>query len=128
MQSTDPVLAFHRVRYQLQSRVNVMKKVFAVVLLTVAVITYATAATQTLTGTVTDTMCGRKHMMPGKTDAQCIAECVKAGSKYALLVGDKLYLLQGDQKQLQQAAGKKVTVEGALNGNTISISSFRAAK
>jgi hypothetical protein len=35
------------------------------------------AATQTLTGTITDTMCGKKHMSPGKSDADCTRECMK---------------------------------------------------
>jgi Na+-transporting methylmalonyl-CoA/oxaloacetate decarboxylase gamma subunit len=47
----------------------------------------AAAAPQTLTGVVTENMCNKKHtMMPGKPDSECIRACVKAGSKYALLV------------------------------------------
>src|ERR1035441_5658886 len=34
------------------------------------------AAPQTIDGVVTDSMCGKKHMMPGKTDAQCVQECI----------------------------------------------------
>ncbi len=91
--------------------------------------TLASAAPQTLTGVVTDDMCGKKHtMMPGKPDSECIRECVKAGSKYALLVGDKVYTLKGDAKQFDQLAGKKVKVSGDLNGTALAVNSITAAK
>ena len=48
---------------------------------------------QTLTGEVSDAMCGAKHQMTGNT-ADCTRACVKHGSKYALVVGDKVYTLQ----------------------------------
>ncbi len=93
------------------------------------VATIATAAPQTLTGVVTDDMCGKKHtMMPGKPDSECIRECVKAGSKYALLVGDKVYTLKGDAKQFDQLAGKKVKVSGDVTGTTLAVSSITATK
>ncbi len=50
----------------------------------------------TLTGVVTDSMCGASHMMPGKSAAECTRECVKGGSDYALLVGKKVYTLKGN--------------------------------
>jgi hypothetical protein len=88
----------------------------------------AFAAPQTLTGVVTDDMCGKKHtMMPGKPDSECIRACVKAGSKYALLVGDKTYALKGDTKQIDHLAGKKVKVTGDLNGTTITLASITEA-
>jgi hypothetical protein len=103
-----------------------IKRLAVATLLFVA--TTAFAAPQTLTGFVTDTMCGKKHMMPGKNDADCIRECVKAGSKYALLVGDKLYTLSGDAKQIQSLAGRKATVVGELQGSTVALKSIAPAK
>ena len=47
---------------------------------------------QSLTGTVSDAMCGAKHMQEGSA-ADCTRVCVKGGSKYALVVGDKVYTL-----------------------------------
>ena len=86
---------------------------------------YAFAAPQTLTGIVTDDMCGKKHtMMPGKPDSECIRACVKAGSKYALLVGDKIYVLKGDAKQIDAFAGKRVKVAGDVSGTTITLASI----
>ena len=51
----------------------------------------AAGKSQTLTGEVSDAMCGAKHEM-GKP-ADCTRACIKHGSKYALVVGDKVYTL-----------------------------------
>lgn len=89
---------------------------------------YAFAAPHTLTGVVTDSMCGNKHtMMPGKPDSECIRACVKAGSKYALIVGGTIYGLNGDAKQLDHFAGKKVKVAGEVSGTTITLASITEA-
>ena len=40
-------------------------------------------ASKSLTGTVSDSMCGKTHMMKGESAAQCTRECVKSGSDYA---------------------------------------------
>ena len=86
----------------------------------------AFAAPQTLTGTVTDTMCGKKHMIQGKTDADCTRECMRSKGDwtYGLIVGDKVYSLAGDAKQLDAVAGKRVKVAGELSGNKIAVNSI----
>jgi hypothetical protein len=85
----------------------------------------------TFTGTVSDSMCGAKHAMPGD-DASCTRGCVSKGSKYALVVGDKVYTLDtSDKKALDvfdKQAGAKVTVTGTEKDNTITVSSVMAAK
>lgn len=90
----------------------------------------AFAAPQALTGTVTDTMCGKKHMMPGKSDADCVRECMKSKGNwtYGLVVGNKVYGLAGDNKQFDTHAGKRVTVTGELAGNKISVQRIAQAK
>jgi hypothetical protein len=85
------------------------------------------AASQAIDGIVSDSMCGKKHMMPGKTDAQCVQECVKSGSSYVLVVGDKIYTLAGKPQTIAPLAGKHVHVEGNLKGNTITITSISEA-
>ena len=47
---------------------------------------------ETITGEVSDAMCGAKHMMEGSA-AECTRACVCKGSKYALVSGDKVYTL-----------------------------------
>ncbi len=88
------------------------------------------AGKQTLTGEVGDAMCGAKHMEG--TPAECTRTCVSHGSKYALVVGDKIYVLNTTDKAvlalLDQQAGKKATVTGAINGTNVDVSTAVAAK
>jgi hypothetical protein len=88
------------------------------------------AKAETFTGTVSDAMCGAKHMMEG--DAACIRACVGKGSKYALVVGDKVYTLDAKDKatldQLEKLGAGKATVKGEADGDTIEVSSVAVAK
>jgi hypothetical protein len=85
---------------------------------------------QTMTGVVSDSMCGAKHMMEGG-DAACTRACVSKGSKYALVVGDKVYTLETSDKtaldQLDKLAGQKAKVSGTVSGDTIQVSSVAGA-
>jgi len=101
-------------------------RLFGVVLILLS--SFALAANQTFTGTVTDDMCGRKHMSPGKSDAVCTRECVQMGSGYALVVGDKIYKLKGAADQLNKLAGSKVVVSGEVKGDTVQVTSVATAK
>jgi hypothetical protein len=85
-------------------------------------------ATKTLTGTVSDAMCGKKHMMKGESAAQCTRDCVKEGSEYALVVGDKVYTLKGDKTAIDKFAGANVVVKGELSGSTVTMESIKAAQ
>jgi hypothetical protein len=82
---------------------------------------------QTLTGTVSDTMCGAKHMMSGPA-AECIRACVKSGSDYALVVGNKVYTLKGNNTEIDKFGGQQVTVTGKLSGNVVQVASIAPAK
>lgn len=82
------------------------------------------AASQTINGVVTDSMCGKKHMMPGKTDAPCVQECIKSGSSYALVAGDKVYTLSVKPQTIAAFAGKRVHIEGSLTDNTITVTAI----
>ena len=88
------------------------------------------AGKQKLTGEVGDAMCGTKHMEG--TPAECTRTCVSKGSKYALVVGDKIYILNTTDKAvlavLDQQAGKKATVTGTVDGTNVEVSSAVAAK
>src|SRR4030088_454720 len=86
---------------------------------------------KTFTGTVSDSMCGAKHAM-SRDDAGCTRACVSKGSKYALVVGDKVYTLETSDKDalatLDKQAGAKVTVTGTDKDNTIAVKSVTAAR
>jgi hypothetical protein len=78
----------------------------------------AAAGPQSFTGVITDTMCGANHKPMNVTpDTKCVLECVKHGSKYALLVGNNVYVLS-DQQTPEKFAAQKVKVTGALNEKT----------
>jgi hypothetical protein len=86
---------------------------------------------ETFTGTISDAMCGAKHMMEGD-DAACLRACVQKGSKYALVVGEKVYTLDVKDKAtlatIEKLGAGKATVKGEADGDTIEVSSVTAAK
>lgn len=86
------------------------------------------ASTQTVGGVVSDSMCVKKHMMPGKSQAQCIQECVKAGSTYVLVVGDKVFSLNAKPATIAPFAGRHVQVQGNVKEKTIDVTSIQEAK
>ena len=94
-----------------------------------AVPALAANKSQTLIGEVSDAMCGAKHQMPGMA-AGCTRGCMKHGSKYALVVGDKVYILEtSDQAaldELNDLAGAKAKVTGEVDGTTVAVKSVAA--
>ena len=108
---------------------------FSMATLMLAVITimpaHAADKSQTFTGQVSDAMCGVQHMMEGSA-ADCTRACIKKGSKYALVVGDKAYTLETSDKaalvQLDKLAGAKATVTGNAAGDTIEVTSVAPGK
>jgi hypothetical protein len=115
---------------------NVATRKIGFLLLNLVVIVSLTASSafaakgKTFTGTVSDAMCGAKHAMPGD-DAGCTRACVSKGSKYALVVGDKVYTLDTSDKAalatLDKQAGAKVTVTGSEKDNTIAVTGVTPA-
>jgi hypothetical protein len=88
----------------------------------------ANSATRTLTGVVSDSMCGKKHEMKNMTAAQCTRMCVKGGASFALVVGDKVVDLRGDSAELNKYAAQKVTVRGTMHGKDLLVESVKPAK
>jgi len=86
----------------------------------------AQGKTQTLTGTISDSVCGAMH--PEKDTKMCIATCIKKeGADYALVVGDKVYTLKGKTAGLEKLGGAKAKVTGTVSGDTIQVASFSAS-
>ncbi|HTF70665.1 MAG TPA: hypothetical protein VK638_49150 [Edaphobacter sp.] len=82
--------------------------------------------TQSISGTVTDSMCGAHHMMKNASAAQCTRECVKNGSSFALVSGGKLYTLKGDKAMIDKWAGQNVTIQGKVDGTAITVETMSA--
>jgi hypothetical protein len=83
---------------------------------------------KTLTVVMSDAMCSATHMMQDKPEAECLRYCVKQGTKYALAVGKSMYTLEGHEVELDKYAAQKVTVKGALKGETVTVDSVLPAK
>jgi len=84
---------------------------------------------ETLSGTVSDSMCGAKHEGATAADAACAKKCVKGGASAVLVSDGKVYKIAMDsQSKAMPLLGKKVTVMGKLDGDTIEIASAQAAK
>jgi hypothetical protein len=88
---------------------------------------------QTLTGIITDDVCGKaghSQMRMGPTDAECTVACISAhAAAYVLYDGTEVYMLS-DQRTPEQFAARRVRIRGTLNAKTktIQVESIRAAK
>ena len=95
----------------------------------------APAATMTMTGTISDNMCGASHakMMEEhkniKTDHQCTLGCVKGGGKYVFISDGKTYAVNNqDMASLSKYAGEKVSLRGDMSGDTVTVSKISPNK
>lgn len=111
------------------SRFHTLMATVVAFILGTALLALAADKPQAFTGKVSDAMCGAHHMMSGP-EADCTRACVSKGSKFALVVGDKVYTLDTDNKSelaaLDKLAGSNAKVTGTLNGDTISVASVAA--
>lgn len=85
------------------------------------------AETKTLEGVVGDSMCGVKHQMGNIPDKDCTTKCVGMGSKYALIVGDTVYELDGKSGDLEKLAGAKAKVTGSVDGKKVKVTAVAKA-
>jgi len=78
-------------------------------------------APQTFTETVTATICGKKHVIAEKIDVDYTRECMssKGDWTYGLVVGDQVYALRGDAKQLDSFAGKHLQTDRGKKPTTV---------
>src|ERR1700676_4359772 len=91
------------------------------------------AAPQTLTGQISDSMCGKSHSGMGdmgKNPKECTLGCVKGGGKYMFVSGDKAYEIKNQKLgALATKAGGKVQVTGDVDkdGKTITLKKIAPA-
>jgi hypothetical protein len=110
-----------------------MKHIFRVGVFTALASFPIWAAQQTLTGQISDSMCGANHAAMGdmgKNPKECTAACVKTGGKYVFVSAGKVYVIQNqDFGALASNAGAKVQVEGDVDkdGKTIAITKIAPA-
>jgi len=84
----------------------------------------AWAADQTLTGAITDGMCGAAHKDMGKkmSDRECTQACTAKGAPYAFVSEGKVYKLTNHEADLKTHAGHMVNLTGDVKGDTIRVS------
>ena len=76
------------------------------------------------TGYVIDKNCASKKEMWG--NEQCAQSCMKRGAPAVFVTEDgKVYSI-AQQDKVKDVAGKKVTITGKMNGDTISVDSVKA--
>jgi hypothetical protein len=86
------------------------------------------ALQQTHEGMVTCSQCGAKHSAAlGRTAVDCSLTCVRGGATFALVDGDKTYVLDGASDRLKKVAGQRARIVGSVRGNRIKVSSVAAS-
>ena len=97
----------------------VVRSTFVVTIL--ATMAIAAPQKQTLTGTITDSMCPKadhSQMRMGPSDAACTLACVDAhGAMFVLYDANNTYTLS-DQTTARKFAGQKVRVSGLVDAST----------
>jgi Protein of unknown function (DUF5818) len=99
-----------------------MKKAFALFGLAAGLSVSAMAAD--VTGYIIDEMCSKMPAMKG--DVACANKCIKAGSPAVLVTDDgKIYKI-AEQAKVIPNAGKKVTLTGKVDGETIHVDKVKS--
>jgi hypothetical protein len=92
------------------------------------------AAEQTWVGEISDSACNKKHEsgtenVPAPPAKECVADCVRGGSKYVLVVGDNVMQVANQNAAgLADLAGSKVKVTGEAKGDVITVSKIEKAE
>ncbi len=81
-----------------------------------------------LKGVVSDSSCSARHVSEDKTAAECVRACVRHGAQYALIAGERVYLLDGNLAEIDHLAGQRAEVVGLLEGDQLTVRSIRVAE
>ncbi|HUI54562.1 MAG TPA: DUF5818 domain-containing protein [Bryobacteraceae bacterium] len=78
------------------------------------------------TGYIIDKSCASKKDMWG--DEACAKRCIGRGSPAVLVTEDGKIYNVANQDKVKESAGKKVTVSGKIDGDTITVESVTPSK
>ena len=82
-----------------------------------------------LSGTISDANCAAKHEAASASDTACVQRCIQRGAAPVFVSDGKVYQIAADSRdKVKDVLGQKVTVEGKLDGSTLTIESVQAAK
>src|SRR5947207_1292928 len=99
-----------------------MKRLLTAALMLLCSAGGASAAPQTWTGQISDSMCGASHQAmklhdKKLTDRGCTEACVKAGAKYVFASGGRVYMIENQSDPLLAThAGHTVRLTGDMKG------------
>lgn len=99
-----------------------MKKILFSLVLLVAVLFTNAADKGKWTGYISDSKCGAGGAKEGHVE--CATKCIKEGAAPVLVVGKKVFKISDPKKVTEDFYGKKVTITGTLNGDTLEIESI----
>ncbi len=87
----------------------------------------ASAFAAEVNGFIADSHCGAKHEAGTAADAKCSQGCIKKGADAVLVTKDgTVYKIASDsQDKAKEFAGKAVTVNGSVSGDTLTIQSIQ---
>jgi hypothetical protein len=102
-----------------------MKKLLAVCTLSLSFLSVSAMA-ETFHGVVSDAMCAKSDIAKasGPDHVACAKKCIGMGSPAVLIVGTKIYTVSNPEK-LNAFAGQKVTVDGSVAGDTLTVASVK---
>ena len=99
------------------------------------------AADQTWTGQISDSMCGANHTQmistrnkelrtsSGALERDCTQACLKDSAKYVFVIKGKVYKITNQNFAAMQAhAGETVQLTGDLQGDTITVSKIAVSR
>jgi hypothetical protein len=75
-------------------------------------------------GTISDAKCGAAHADASEKSMKCVNACVKGGQK-AVFVSDGKVLQIANQDKVTEHLGHKVTINGQLEGETITVETVK---
>lgn len=102
--------------------------------LCVGLVSLAPAASMTMKGSISDSMCGASHAKmiaahPGMTDPACTLGCVSHGAKYVFVSEGKVYQISNQNlPALKKNAGESVSLTGDVSGDTITVTKLKMMK
>ncbi len=78
------------------------------------------------TGMLADAKCGKNHADGSEKSAKCAQACVKNGQDAVLVSGEEVIKI-ANQDAVKEHVGHKVTIEGNLENNTLTVKNVKAA-
>ena len=104
-----------------------MKKLLTV--LSIGSVFAVAGLAETLSGTISDASCAAKHEPAAASDVACVKRCIQRGGAPVLVSSGKVYQISADSRdKVKDVLGLKVTVNGKVDGDTVTIASVETAK